>query len=63
LHKQWDIGGETSLGRPRRRGEDNIKMDHRKMGCEGEMLMELTLDLVECAGFHLTSVEDSNYTI
>jgi hypothetical protein len=32
------FGGETmrTLGRPRRRWEDNIKMDHQEVGC-GDM--------------------------
>jgi hypothetical protein len=27
--------GKRPLGRPRRRWEDNIKMDHREVGCGG----------------------------
>ena len=27
--------GKTPLGRPRRRWEDNIKMDHQEVGCGG----------------------------
>jgi hypothetical protein len=27
-------GGKRSLGRPRRRWEDNIKMDYQEVGCE-----------------------------
>jgi len=32
------------LGRPRRRWEDNIKMDLREVGCGGEDWMELAQD-------------------
>ena len=28
--------GKGPLGRPRRRWEDNIKMDHQEVGCEGK---------------------------
>ena len=28
--------GKRPLGRPRRRGEDNIKMDFQEMGCREE---------------------------
>jgi hypothetical protein len=28
-------GGKTKLGRPRHRGEDNIKMDLQEVGWEG----------------------------
>ena len=36
--------GERPLGRPRRRWEDNIKMDRQKVGCEGMDWIELAQD-------------------
>ena len=36
--------GKKSLGRPRRRWEDNIKMDLREVGCEGMDCIELAQD-------------------
>jgi len=36
--------GKRSLGRPRRRWEDNIKMDLQEMGCGGMDWMELAQD-------------------
>jgi len=33
--------GKRPLGRPRRRWEDNIKMDLKKVGCGGMDLIEL----------------------
>ena len=42
------FGGETEgkrpLGRPRRRWEDNIKMDLQEVGCGGMGWMELAQD-------------------
>jgi len=37
-------GGKTSLGRPKRRWEDNIKMDLQKVGCGGIDWIELAQD-------------------
>jgi len=34
--------GKIPLGKPRCRWEDNIKMDHQKVGCEGMDWIELT---------------------
>jgi len=31
----WKPGGKRPLGRPRRRWEDNIKMDLQEVGCGG----------------------------
>ena len=36
--------GKRPLGRPRRRREDNIKMDLQKVGCEGVDWIELAQD-------------------
>ena len=36
--------GKRPLGRPRRRREDNIKMDLREVGCEGVDWIELAKD-------------------
>ena len=36
--------GERPLGRPRRRGKDNIKMDLQEVGCEGVDWIELAQD-------------------
>jgi hypothetical protein len=55
--------GKIPLGRPRRRWEDNIKMDLQEVGCEGMDWIELAQDrdrwraLFECGnepfGFHV----------
>ena len=36
--------GRRPLGRPRRRWEDNIKMDLQEVGCEGMDWIELVQD-------------------
>ena len=36
--------GKRSLGRPRRRWEDNIKMDLREVGCDPGELIDLAED-------------------
>jgi hypothetical protein len=36
--------GNRQLGRPRRRWEDNIKMDLREVGCEGRDWIDLAQD-------------------
>ena len=36
--------GKRSLGIPRRRWEDNIKMDFQEMGCGGMDLIDLAQD-------------------
>jgi len=36
--------GRRPLGRPRHRWEDNIKMDHQKVGCGGIDWIELAQD-------------------
>jgi len=40
----WKPGGKRPLGRPRRRWEDNIKMDFQKVGCGGMDWIELAQD-------------------
>jgi len=43
--------GKTTLGRPRRRWEDNIKMELQKVGCEG---MDCSMCLrIRTGGRHL----------
>ena len=37
-------GGKRPLGRPRRRWEDNIKMDLQEVGCGGMNWIELVQD-------------------
>jgi len=36
--------GKSSLGRPRRRWEDNIKLDLQEVGCEGVDRIDLAQD-------------------
>ena len=38
------LEGKRQLGRPRRRWEDNIKMDLKEVGCGGMDWIELVLD-------------------
>ena len=37
--------GKRPLGRPRRRWEDNIKIEAQEVGCGGVDLIELALDM------------------
>ena len=37
-------GGKRPLGRPRRRWEDNIKMDLQEVGCGGKEWIDLSQD-------------------
>jgi hypothetical protein len=39
--------GKRPVGRPRRRWEDNIKMDLRKIGIDGTNLIQLAQDRVQ----------------
>ena len=42
MQRVWGKGeGKRSLGRPRRRWEDNIKMDLQEVGCGGMNWIEL----------------------
>jgi hypothetical protein len=43
--------GKRPLGRPRRRWEDNIKMDLREIGIDGTNWIELTQDRVQWWAF------------
>jgi hypothetical protein len=43
--------GKRSLGRPRRRCEDNIKIDLREMGIEGANWIQLPQDRVQWRAF------------
>jgi len=40
----WKPEGKRPLGRPRRRWEDNIKMDLQEVGCGGMDWIELAQD-------------------
>jgi hypothetical protein len=40
-------GGKRPLGRPRRRWEDNIKMDLREIGIDGANWIQLAQDRVQ----------------
>ena len=40
----WKPEGKSPLGRPRRRWEDNIRMDLQKVGCGGTDWIELVQD-------------------
>jgi hypothetical protein len=46
LHKfhEWKLEGKRELGGPRRRWEDNIKMDLQEMGCGVMDWIELAQD-------------------
>jgi hypothetical protein len=43
--------GNRPLGRPRRRWEDNIKMDLREIGIDGANWIRLAQDMVQCRAF------------
>jgi hypothetical protein len=43
--------GKRPLGRPRRRWEDNIKLDLRDMGIDGANWIQLAQDRVQCRAF------------
>jgi hypothetical protein len=43
--------GKRPLGRPRRRWEDNIKMDRRETGIDGANWIRLTQDKVQWRAF------------
>jgi hypothetical protein len=43
--------GKRPLGRPRRRWEDNIKIDLRKLGIDGAIWIRLAQDRVQWRAF------------
>jgi hypothetical protein len=43
--------GKRPLGRPRRRWEDNIKMDFRRLGIDGAKWIQLAQDRVQWQAF------------
>jgi hypothetical protein len=43
--------GKRPLGRPRRKWEDNIKMDHREIGIDGANWIQLAQDRVPWRAF------------
>jgi hypothetical protein len=43
--------GKRPLGRPRRRWEDNIKLDLREIGIDGTNWIRLAQDRVQCRAF------------
>jgi hypothetical protein len=43
--------GKRSLGRPRRRWENNIKMDLREIGIDGANWIRLAQDMVQWRAF------------
>jgi hypothetical protein len=43
--------GKRTLGRPRRRWEDNIKMDLREIGIDGANWIRLAQDMVQWRAF------------
>jgi hypothetical protein len=47
----WRPEGKRPLGRPRRRWEDNIKMDLREIGIDGANWIRLAQDRVQWRAF------------
>jgi hypothetical protein len=47
----WRSEGKIPLGRPRRRWEDNIKMDLREKGIDGANWIRLAQDRVQWRAF------------
>jgi hypothetical protein len=45
------LEGKTLLGRPRRRWEDNIKMDFKEIGIDGANWIRLAQDRVQWRAF------------
>ena len=41
----WKPEGKRSVGRPKHRWEDNIKIDLQEVGCEGMEWIELAQDM------------------
>jgi hypothetical protein len=51
--------GTKTLGRPRRRWEDNIKMDVREIGIDGANWIRLAQETVRWGGFSVHGNEPS----
>jgi hypothetical protein len=47
----WRYEGKRPLGRPRRKWEDNIKMDIREIGIDGANWIRLAQGRVQCRAF------------
>jgi hypothetical protein len=47
----WRPKGKRPLGRPGRRWEDNIKMDHKDIGIDGANWIQLAQDRVQWRAF------------
>jgi hypothetical protein len=48
--------GKRPLRRPRRRWEDNIKLDFREIGIDGVNWIQLAQDRVQCRAFVNTAM-------
>jgi transposase len=48
--------GKRALGRPRRRWEDNIKMDIRDIGIDGANWIQLAQDMIQWRAFVNTAM-------
>jgi hypothetical protein len=55
----WLGGPKRPLGRPRRRWEDNIKMDLREIGIDGTNWIRLAQYRVQWRGFVNTGKQDT----
>jgi hypothetical protein len=52
----WRLEGKRSLGRPRRRWEDNIKMDLGEIGIDGANWIRLAQDRVQWLVFVIVAI-------
>jgi hypothetical protein len=55
----WEARGKRPLGRPRRRWEDNTKMDLRETGIDGANWIRLSQDWVRWRAFVNTAFSSS----